>query len=385
MAKRRSKGDDGIYFEHDGPCRDVSRHRRCPGRWRGEVTVGYAADGRRLRRRVSAPTKAGVQDALRHLHADLDAGITKTPPGRYTVRQAAGDWLEHGLPGRSAKTIRKNKDVLEPVLAVIGNARLKDLSAADVDAALARMASEYSTAAVRMGHLALKRAIRFAAARDLVGRNAAELAGTPAGQPGRPSKSLTLQQAAALLNATDGTRIGAYIALSLGTGIRTEEARALLWEHVDFGDPSAAPPRPASVAAWRSVRAHGDTKTPRSRRTLGMPAFATEALRQLQEREGRDAGPVFATRDGNELDAANVRREFRAAVLAAGIPGAWSPRELRHTFVSLVSDSGVPVEEIARLAGHATTRTTEIVYRHQLRPVMEKGALAMDQLFPRTA
>jgi hypothetical protein len=62
---------------------------------------------------------------------------------------------------------------------------------------------------------------------------------------------------------------------------------------------------------------------------------------------------------------------------------SWSPRELRHTFVSLMSDTGVPVEEIARLAGHTSTRTTEIVYRHQLR-VMEKGAQAMDPLFGRT-
>jgi integrase len=90
---------------------------------------------------------------------------------------------------------------------------------------------------------------------------------------------------------------------------------------------------------------------------------------------------VFATRDGKELDAANVRREFRAAVKAAGIPGQWTPRELRHTFVSLMSDSGVPVEEIARLAGHTNSRTTELVYRHQLRPIMEKGAEALDQLF----
>ena len=184
---------------------------------------------------------------------------------------------------------------------------------------------------------------------------------------------------------TEGTRIGAYIALSLGTGIRTEEARALTWEHVDFGDPGAAPPRPASIAVWRSVRAHRDTKTPRSRRTLGLPAFVIQALAGLQQREQRDTGPVFATRDGGELDAANIRREFRAAIKTAGITGTWSPCELRHTFVSLMSDSGVPVEEIARLAGHTTTRTTELVYRHQLRPVMEKGAQAMDQLFPRTA
>ena len=46
-----------------------------------------------------------------------------------------------------------------------------------------------------------------------------------------------------------------------------------------------------------------------------------------------------------------------------------------------MSDSGVPVEEIARFAGHTASRTTEIVYRNQLRPVMEKGAEALDRLF----
>jgi integrase len=151
------------------------------------------------------------------------------------------------LPGRSAQTIRKNKDVLEPILAVIGTVKLRELDAAAVDKALNTMARDYSTAAVRMGHLALKRAIRFAAARDLIGRNVAELSDTPAGQAGRPSRSFTLDQAAALLKTSAGTRIGAYIALSLGTGIRTEEARALSWDAVDLGDPDATPPRPASV------------------------------------------------------------------------------------------------------------------------------------------
>jgi len=385
MAERRGKGEDSIYFEHAGACRDTGRHRNCPGRWRGEVCLGYGPGGRRRRRRVSGPTKAAVLALLKDLRADTALGISKAPPSHYTVRKAAGDWLASGLPGRSAKTVRKNKDVLEPILIVIGTVKLRELDAAAVDAALAAMAKDYSTAAVRMGHLALKRAIRFAAARDMVGRNVAELCETPPGQEGRPSRSLTLKQAAALIEASTGTRIGAYIALSLGTGIRTEEARALTWDAVDPGDPGAAPPRPASVAVWRSVRRGGDTKTFRSRRTLRLPAFAADALRELRLREGRDTGPVFATRDGDPLDAANVRREFRAAVTTAGIPGTWTPRELRHTFVSLMSDNGVPVEEIARLAGHTSSRTTEIVYRHQLRPIMEHGALTLDHLFNRTA
>ncbi len=57
------------------------------------------------------------------------------------------------------------------------------------------MAKTYSSAAVTMGHNALTRAIRHAEARDLVGRNVATLVDTPKGQAGRPSKSLTLEQA----------------------------------------------------------------------------------------------------------------------------------------------------------------------------------------------
>ena len=81
---------------------------------------------------------------------------------------------------------------------------------------------------------------------------------------------------------------------------------------------------------------------------------------------------VFATATGAALDAANVRREFKSVCRTAKIGDNWTPRELRHSFVSLMSVSGVPVEEIARLAGHANSRTTEVVYRRQLRPVLHR-------------
>ena len=103
--------------------------------------------------------------------------------------------------------------------------------------------------------------------------------------------------------------------------MRTEKARALRWEHVDFGDPDAEPPAPASAAVWRSVRSHGDTKTEKSRRTLALPQMAVDALRVHKERQAgerqtagarwNDHDLVFATRTGAALDAANVRRERR--------------------------------------------------------------------------
>jgi integrase len=350
----------------------------------GIVSRGFGPDGKRLRRKVTGSTKATVQDRLKKLHDELESGVRTTP--NYTVRRAAEDWLRDGLTGRSPKTIKKNENVLAPILTAIGGRRLRELTADDVQHGLATMAETYSSAAVAMGHNALTRAIRHAEARNLVGRNVATLADTPKGQAGRPSNSLTLEQASALLAVTEGARMHAYISLCLATGIRTEEARELRWDHVDFGDPSARPPVPASAAVWRSVRAGGDTKTEKSRRTLGLPQMAVDALRAHMKRQEEERlaagvqwnehGLVFATRTGGALDAANVRREFKAACTAAKIGEHWTPRELRHSFVSLMSSSGVPVEEIARLAGHSSTRTTEVVYRRELRPVLTTGANA---------
>jgi integrase len=184
----------------------------------------------------------------------------------------------------------------------------------------------------------------------------------------------------------------AYIVFSLLTGVRTEEARALRWAHVELdGDPAASPPIPPHVTVWRSVRGHGETKTERSRRTLALPSLAVEALRALRQAQDgerlragegwQDTGLVFTAHRGAALDAGNVRKMFKRVCQAAGAGEDWTPRELRTTFVSLMSHHGVSTEEIARLAGHASTRTTEVVYRRELRPVITTGAQIMDQIF----
>jgi integrase len=79
------------------------------------------------------------------------------------------------------------------------------------------------------------------------------------------------------------------------------------------------------------------------------------------------------------MDSTRLTGLIRAT--APGLGTDWSPRELRHTFVSLLSDSGVPIEQIADAVGHFRSSTTENVYRHQLRPVLRTAATALGPLF----
>ncbi len=115
---------------------------------------------------------------------------------------------------------------------------------------------------------------------------------------------------------------------------------------------------------------------------LRLHRMRQRAVKVASGQRWQEHGLVFASQVGTELDAHNVRRQFRKVVAAAGlIAEEWTPREMRHSFVSLLSDAKVPLEDISRLCGHSGTAVTEQVYRHQIRPVMVEAATAMDQIF----
>jgi integrase len=330
---------------------------------------------------VTGKTKTEVKDKLKALRREMDAGIHSSQS--YTMALCIEDWLSQGLTGLSPSTVANYRYLADHAVSKLGAIKLRDLTARHVQTALADLSGSLSTRSLRLVHQIIERAIRHAQAADLVGRNVASLVAAPEGKGGRPSRSLTLDQAVAVLEAAEESSLHAYVVLSLLVGLRTEELRSLLWADVAL--------EAGTLAVYRSVRASGDTKTPKSRRVLKLPTKAVDALRDQRSQQAaarlkagslwQDHGLVFTSAVGTPLDRYNVRRSFRAITKAAGLGQEWTPRELRHTFVSLLSANDVNLEDIARLVGHSGTAVTERVYRHEIRPSLTKGAEIMDQLF----
>ncbi|MFD8337041.1 tyrosine recombinase XerC [Streptomyces solisilvae] len=394
MAKRRSRGDGGLHW-------DEKRQR-----WIATASLGYDPSGKRIVKRGSGKTKTEAKTKLKEVLRDHDDGLAIAPTD-YTVKDAVTNWLDYGLTGVDSSTVDNYKILCEKhVIAGLGARKLRDLSADDVDKWLATKAKTHSTRTLRLLHSCLNRSVKRAMARDKVKRNVVELCSIPAGRPGRPSKSLTFAQAEAVLTAAEDSPLYAYLVVSLLTGGRTEELRPLRWENVDLeGSPDTDPVVPPHVAVWRSVRSSGDTKTKRSRRTLALPGRAVDALRIQKERQRvqhqtagarwQESGLVFTSAVGTQLDAANVRLQFRKVIARAAEiappepfahpldPGEWTPRETRTSFVSILSDRGLQLEEISRLVGHSSTAVTEQVYRKQIRPVIQTGATVMNEIFDR--
>jgi hypothetical protein len=107
-------------------------------RWRGAASLGYAPDGRRIRKKVSGATKAEVLRKLRDLRSELNADMP-VPDDRQTVAAFLDRWLMANLPGHvSEKTLDSYADSVRlQIRPSLGRKVLRKLTVSDVDQLLA--------------------------------------------------------------------------------------------------------------------------------------------------------------------------------------------------------------------------------------------------------
>jgi integrase len=376
---RRGAGEGSIF-------RDKST-----GRWRALLDVGEDAAGRRRRRKVSGRTRAEVAAKLRDLQRDLEDGLSSA--GRHvTVALLSEDWLRHRSGELSASTLEvRTWAVRQHIAPALGARRVRELTADDVARFLQDLAGAgYARATLDKVRGVLVQVLRHAERQGLIVRNVAAIVPTPPG-PRAGGRSLTVEQATALLTAARGHPLEAAIVLALTCGLRPGELLGLHWDDVDL-DRKLLRVRRAVVRIGGSVQL-GPTKTASSRRQLRLPGSTADALRRHRDQQDRrrwemgeawhDEGLVFSTGVGTLLDPANLRRGLRQVTEKAGL-GRWHPHELRHSAASLLSAAGVPLEEVADVLGHASTRVTSQTYRHATTPTVEAGAEPMERLFGRS-
>jgi hypothetical protein len=59
----------------------------------------------------------------------------------------------------------------------------------------------------------------------------------------------------------------------------------------------------------------------------------------------------------------------------------WHAHEGRQAAVSIMSSSGMPIQDISDIVGHKSTHVTETVYHHVIVPAIREGATVMDGVF----
>jgi integrase len=352
----------------------------------GVLDLGRSTVGPRRPRKVTGSSAKEVRDKLRRLRDDIDRGA-RAMDGSLTVATFLTDWLAREVPkfARSVNTQENYRWAIEGHLVPgLGHHRLVNLTADHVDALLEARAADLSRSSVGRLRTVLVTALNHAERRDLVRRNVARLTKVPPGSA-TARRSLSVTEAQALLKAVEGDRLEALVVTGVALGLRPGELLGLSWRDVDIDGGIIHLRQQLKRENNRPVL--GELKTAKSRRSLRCPRVVVDALRRrrdLQADERAAAGwqwaeewdgaqLVFTTATGRPIDASNLRRYFRQACQRAGI-GRWTPYEMRHSAASLMSAAGVPLEHVADVLGHDSTRMAALVYRHVLAPTVEAGA-----------
>ena len=362
------------------------------GRWVAEVSGGYNEAGKRIRIKRKCRTKTEATAKLKELQRQLDDGVP-TGKANMTVSELLDFYLDTVVKSNdpSPNTVDNYLWSYNHLKPALGRKKITNLTAIDIERFLVGRRDNKNLSKNSLQRLKshLTSALREAQRRDWIHRNVGDLARVPASHT-KQRRSLTPDQASTLLDAAGGNRLEAAILVGLTRGLRPGEILGLRWQDLEL---DAAPPvmhiRQAIKREHNQLRL-GEPKTPKSKRSLVLPEPALEALRQHRTRQNverlangdvwHDLDLVFCTEIGTLIDPSNFRREFKKLTSAAGL-GDWTPYEMRHSAVSLLAAAGVPIDQLADLAGHRDATTLLSVYRHDIAPAVDAGAAVAANLF----
>ena len=163
-----------------------------------------------------------------------------------------------------------------------------------------------------------------------------------------------------------------------GLGLRVGELLALRVRDVDF---LRRVVRVETQLPTGGPRVRTDPKTPRSRRTIPLPAPVGEALAEhLRAFPPADAeGSVFTTTTGalwrTDHYGAHI---FRDAARAVGLPAGTSTHDLRHHYASVLLHAGESVVAIAERLGHENANLVLRTYGHLMPDSEERTRSAIE-------
>lgn len=87
---------------------------------------------------------------------------------------------------------------------------------------------------------------------------------------------------------------------------------------------------------------------------------------------------VFTTQRGLPLHGTNLPKELHKATDRLGLPRV-GIHDLRHSAATILFAQGVPIEVIADMLGHSTSRVTSDLYRHRVPELSEDAARRMQE------
>lgn len=285
------------------------------------------------------------------IDTETNEGEIETPQSTSPLADFMSYWLQEIIqpackPSTYASYDERSRLYLIPAL---GHIPINKLTGTQIQQLVAQLRGMQLSARTTQYTIAvLSRALNYAIAIDLIGRNPCRVVRTPRVIKHKV-KPLTIEQANALLAAADTHQLGLLFRLALSLGLRRGELLALTWENIDLE---------------RGVLTVQEAKTQAGKRTIPLPQVLVEKLRQHHATQSLQ-NLVFTTRNGTPIQARNLVRTYKRLLRQAGIPDRRF-HDLRHSCATFLIAQGVNLHAVKHILGHSTIRVTSDIYGHMV-------------------
>ncbi len=338
------------------------------------LTLARGTPGSRLMRwKVGCRNKevAKAQEAI--IKKQLLEGTLLTPEPvapLVTVREYVQRWLVRAQSTLAAKTLANYTQILTLyILPSLGNQNLKSLTWVEVKGLLnEKQQGGLSVNTTRLIRAVISTVLTDAADDNLISAN--PLMGQKrkrrASQAAIKVYPFTWEQKQAFeTQLTDMEAIGALtpsyvmlLRLSLMTGLRPSEGRALIPGDLDFHGHRLRVERAADLNGKTKETKTGETRwVDLSDGLMAQLKSYMMLLRAEDVARGKESIWLFPSLTGTLLDERHVVRAFHRVLEAAGLP-SFRVYDLRHTYASLLLSAGVPLLYVAQQLGHTKPTTT---------------------------
>lgn len=353
--------------------------------WMLRVFAGKDAAGKRqYHAKKFDGTFKQAQRELTKLLQQRDTG-TAVEPTKLTVSEFVNQWLNDAVAPRvTSGTLASYRWVLDQyAIPSLGSRRLDQVTPLDVQRLVASMNSKgLSPRTIRYTITVLRHAFKDAVAWQILLRNpAADLRIPRATRV--DAVVLTPEETVSMLEANRDRLLYPLWCLLLRSGLRIQEAAALTWADVDFRLGSVKvnkAMKKTGPASWEV----GETKTPKSRRTVELSRPALVALRLQRARTAPIHSPlVFPSTTGTPLEPSNLRKSWRAALKRAKIEKNVPLKNTRHTHLTHFLAATGDLKAASSRAGHSTVQITGDVYASVLASASAANVDATEALLRR--
>lgn len=320
-------------------------------------------------------------------------GYEAIEPMMLLLSQHIAQWLEANRPNIAVTTYDQYCNILNNHIRPYFDPRgitVSKLTAGDLEDYYAfKIAGGLSPNSVIKHHAVIRTALQWAVKHRYIRENVADFAEKPSHVRYHGAEPYTIQEIAALLQATASEPIAVPIFLASFYGLRRSEVLGLRWSSIDFQSGVF------SISTTVVREKHGDqiiavvrdqtTKTESSMRTLPLCPYTYQYflnLRQYQLYQQERCGNCYDTRYtdflcvdqmGTLLQPDYITKKFQQILVKYGLRRIRF-HDLRHSCATIMLYLGYTLKDIQTWLGHSNYNFTADTYIHSGTGVHEQMA-----------